>query len=164
MKLKTILIATLVIVLFSGCVSSISAPTSGPTASYTVEVENFAPKRSLVNIENVYFIVNTLDESWGGEQIIKNDNPTYVSTVPANKELTSIIKLMQGGGGFSSTCGAKFDLSLPANANLVAKLHFIRGKGTEVLGCSVRLYLDGKLFKTYEGGSNIIEYKVKWLY
>jgi hypothetical protein len=164
MKLHRLFLICLLAALPCGCVGKITAPTSGPTAKVTVEVTNFAPNRSLTNVENGYFTISNADESWGGQQILQNDSPTFSQLVPAGEELTYIVHLMQGGGGFSSTCGVKFQMTLPENADLHIKFELFRAEGPEVIGCVATLYSGDKLIGTYKGSSSITLYKVKWVY
>jgi len=164
MKLMVVLSVAVIAIVVSGCATTITAPVSGPTANLIVEVTNFAPERKLTNIENVYFTLRNGDESWGGQQLIKNDKPSFSFSIPAQQELTYILNLMQGGGGFSGTCGVQFDLTPPAGANLVTKFEFSRAGGSEVVGCKVGLYLDNKLVESYAGSAEITRYKVKLVY
>lgn len=149
--------------LISGCATQIIAPTSGPTSSLDVVVTNFAPERELTNIENVYLTLSTQDGSWGGEQLIKNDMPHYGFVIPAHKELTYIINLMQGGGGFSGSCGVQFDFTVPEKTNLTTQFSFVRANGPEIIGCKVDLLSENRLIQSYVGSSSITRYKVKFI-
>ena len=164
MRWKHTLLILFVVALISGCASKITAPTSGPTANVTVDVVNFAPERSLMDIENVYFTIQNSDASWGGQQILQNDSASYSLVVPANEDLSYVVRIMQGGGGFSSTCGVKFDISLPEGADMSIRFKLLRTGGPEVVGCTASIYSGDKLVHTYAGSSSITRYKVKWLY
>ncbi|AJQ92107.1 hypothetical protein [Gynuella sunshinyii] len=163
MRLAVTLLISSLIMLVSGCVSRITAPDSGPTAKLNVEVVNFAPG-SLVNVENVYLTLNNADESWGGQQILKRKNPAFETDIPANEQISYVINLMQGGGGFSSSCGIRFDLTTQENESITTKYELIRADGSAVIGCKADLYSNGKLLGAYQGSSKITQYVVETTY
>lgn len=163
MKSLYTLLLCLTLALATGCAAKFAAPTSGPTAKVTVEVENFAPNRSILNNENVYLTIHNADESWEGQEILKNSNPSYSVLVPANHPLSYGLVLMQGGGGFSSSTGVRFDLTLPDAADLDIKFKLFRGNGPEIIGCTATLYSGDRLIGTYKGSAKITKYVVKWL-
>ncbi|WP_038177913.1 hypothetical protein [Vibrio rhizosphaerae] len=165
MKFTNLLIVFALAFSVFGCVSKITAPTSGSTAKLTVEVPNFAEKQSILMNESVWFNIATPDESWGGQQVIKSDEPVHTFMIPAEKTLNDSLSLLQGGGGFDSVCALHLEMNPPENADL--KLRFIleRQRGDEkVTGCIAELYLDGKLVHTYRGGATITHYIVKFTY
>jgi len=165
LKYSNIIITFILSAFLAGCAAKITAPSTGATSKLNVEVTNFAEERSITNTENVYLTLKNADESWGGEQLIKNDQPKYSFTIPAKEELMFTLNLMQGGGGFSSSCGATLELKAKENSNLTAKFNFFRGKDSvKIIGCTVDIYSGNKLLKSYKGSSNITLYKVKFLY
>ncbi|SJN56093.1 hypothetical protein VR7878_01595 [Vibrio ruber DSM 16370] len=164
MKLTNLIIVFALAFSVFGCVSKITAPASGSTAKLTVEVPNFAEKQSILMNESVWFNIATPDESWGGQQVIKPDEPVHTFTIPADETLNYSIRLLQGGGGFDSVCALHLEMNPPENANL--KLRFIleRQRGDEkITGCVAELYLDGKPVESYRGGATITHYIVKFI-
>ncbi|WP_428242905.1 hypothetical protein [Gynuella sp.] len=163
MRLVTALLISSLIILVSGCVSRITSPDSGPIAKLNVEVVNFVPG-SLVNVESVYLTLNNADESWGGQQILKRKNPAFETDIPANEQVSYVINLLQGGGGFSSTCGIRFDLTAQENETITTKYELIRANSPVVIGCKADLYINDKLLGTYQGGSKVTRYVVETTY
>lgn len=165
MKYLNILFMLLLSFFIVGCASKITDASTKATSKLNIEVTNFAEERSITNTENVYLTLKNADESWGGEQLIKNDQPKYSFTIPTKEELNFTLNLMQGGGGFSATCGAALKLTTKENSNLTAKFNFIREKDSvKVVGCTLDIYSGNKLLNSYKGSSSITLYKVKFLY
>jgi len=165
MKLsKPIVIISLAFSLMA-CASKIVIPTSGATANLTVKVANFAEKQSILNNESVWFNITKKDESWGGQQVIKPKEPVQEFTVPANETLGYSLKLLQGGGGFDSTCALHLDMLPPENSDLKLDFFLERMNSDEkITGCVAKLYSNGKLIGDYKGGATITHYTVKFLY
>jgi hypothetical protein len=146
------------------CAANVPVLKSGPVANLSVKVSNFADNRSILNNENVWVTLEAKDRGWEGVYVLKNDEPSKDFVIPASTNVNLALKLMQGGGGFSSSCGAQFDLTPPKDAKLNAEFTFYRGKeGPEITGCNINLYSNSKLINTFTGGSNITHYVVKVL-
>ncbi len=165
MKNISLILVGFIAVLTTGCATSIRTPISGPTADLSVKVTNFDPKGSITNVENVYLYLNDADKSWGGEQLIKKKQPEQTFTIPANEEITFTLKLMQGGGGFSSACGVSFEVIPTENSDLHADFEFIRAKESKgIIGCTANLFSGSQKLGSYTGSSNITVYKLEILH